>query len=88
MSNYLIASFVKNTKKYFLDASKSTLYIKNLTAPWPWIPSIGQNEQPFTGDGDVYNWVKNSRVNPPLKKKYKQKERKLVWFPDSILCFY
>ena len=26
------------------------------------MPSIGQNLQPFTGNGDVFIWVKNSRV--------------------------
>ena len=31
-------------------------------AQWPWVPSIDQNLQPITGNGDVSKWVKNSRV--------------------------
>ena len=35
---------------------------KSLTAQWPRVPSIGQTLQPFTGNGDVSIWVKNSRL--------------------------
>ena len=33
-----------------------------LTAQWQRVPSIGQNLKPFTGNGDVYIRVKNSRM--------------------------
>ena len=32
------------------------------TAQWSWVTSICQNLQPFTGNGDVTIWKKNSRV--------------------------
>ena len=32
------------------------------SAQLPWIPSTGQNLQPFTGNGDVWIWVKKARV--------------------------
>ena len=35
---------------------------RTLTAQWPWVPSIGQNLQPITGNGDVSLWMKNSQV--------------------------
>ena len=35
---------------------------RNLIAQWPWVPSIGQHLQPFTGNVDVSIWVKTSRV--------------------------
>ena len=35
---------------------------RTLTAQWSWVPSIGQNLQAFTGNGDVSKWVKISRV--------------------------
>ena len=37
-----------------------------------WVLSIGQNLQPYTGNGDVSKWVKNSRMG---QKKYKQTTR-------------
>ena len=30
---------------------------RTLSAQWPWLPSIGQNLQSFTGNGDVSIWV-------------------------------
>ena len=48
---------------------------RNLTAQWPWVPSIGQNLQPFTGNGDVSIWVTNSRVGP---KSPKNKETNII----------
>ena len=42
---------------------------RTLTAQWAYLPTIGQNLQPFTGNGDVFIWVKNSRVGKkPLKQ--------------------
>ena len=35
---------------------------RTLTAQWLWVPSLGQNLQPLTGNGDVSVLVKNSRV--------------------------
>ena len=39
-------------------------------AQWPLVPSIGQNLQPFTGNGDISIGVKNSRAGrkPPNKQ--------------------
>ena len=37
--------------------------------PSPWVPSISQNLQPFTGNDDVSIWVKNSRVGPQTNKQ-------------------
>ena len=31
---------------------------KTLATQWPWVPSIGQNLQSFTGNRDVSIWVK------------------------------
>ena len=45
---------------------------RTLGASWPWVPSIGQNLQPFTGNNDVsisYS-VKNSLVGQkPTNRK-------------------
>ena len=44
------------------------------------VPSIGKNLQPFTANGDVSIWVKNSRMGrkPPNKQTNKS--------PNSLLC--
>ena len=44
---------------------------RTLTAQWPWVPSIGQNLQPFTGNGYVSMSEKFSsgRITPPPPKK-------------------
>ena len=43
---------------------------RTLTTQWPWVPSIGQHLQPFTGNGEDSEWVKISRVGwkPPNKQ--------------------
>ena len=33
--------------------------LRTLTSQAPWVPSTGQNSQPFTDNGDVSIWVKN-----------------------------
>ena len=49
--------------------------LRTLTAQWPLVLSIGQHLQPFTGNGDVSKWVKNSLVEgrTPNKQTNKQK---------------
>ena len=55
---------------------------RTLTAQWPWVPGIGQNLQPFTGNGDVSIWVKNSRVGRETPNKQFKTNRNslgLIW---------
>ena len=51
---------------------------RTLTAQWPWVPSIGHNLKPFTGKGDVFIWVKNSRLGrkPQTIRKHIKNE---IW---------
>ena len=49
---------------------------RTLTAQWPWVPSIGHNLKPFTGKGDVFIWVKNSRLG---RKTQTNKETYQKW---------
>ena len=42
------------------------------TAHRPWVPSIGQNWQPFSGYVDVLKWVKNVRVGRKTLNKQTQ----------------
>ena len=42
---------------------------RTLTTHWPRVPSIGQNLQPFTVDGVVSKWVKNSRLGRKNSKQ-------------------
>ena len=66
------------SKHLLVDASyhsrchSSDCTLKNLTAQWPWMPSIGQNLQPFTGNGDVSIWVKTFEWNGTSPQKTKQ----------------
>ena len=64
-----------------------------LTAQWPWLPSIDQNLQPFTSNGDVSICVKKSWVGgkSPNKqiKSYTWKQNKVLYFtyiPNYNLC--
>ena len=43
--------------------------LRTLTAHWPWVPSIGENLQPFTGKSDFSICVKNSRVGRKTPNK-------------------
>ena len=54
---------------------------RTLTAQWPWVPSIGQNLQPFTGHGDVSMWLKNSWLGQksPSKQTNNNANSLLVW---------
>ena len=36
----------------------------------PYVPSIGQNLQPFNGNGEVYKWVKILEWDDILKQKH------------------
>ena len=40
---------------------------RTLTAQWPWVPCIGQNLQPFSGNDYVYMCVKNFQVRQKSK---------------------
>ena len=52
-----------------------TVRYKTLTAQRPCAPSIGQNLQRFTGNGDVSIWVKDSGV----ERKTENKQTNNVW---------
>ena len=75
---------------YLTDAPCHSRYgmLKNSTAQWPWVPSIGQNLQPFTGNGDVSIWVKNSRMGrstPHNKIKISNSQNlSIVWLNNFM----
>ena len=46
-------------------------FILSLTAQWPWVSSKSQILKPFTGNGDVSLWVKNSSVGHKTPNKQK-----------------
>ena len=58
-----------------------------LIAQWPWVPSIGQNFQPFTGNGDVsiLEWDGHPQTNQttlPVSWKAvstKNKDMYIIW---------
>ena len=64
---------------------------RTLAAQWQWVPSIGQNLQLFTGNGDVSIWLKNYRVGrktPKKKPKCHEKRNMRVErcvFPYSVI---
>ena len=41
--------------------------LRTLIAQWKWVPRISQNVQSFNRHGDVFIWVKNSRVGLKLQ---------------------
>ena len=64
---------------------------------WPWVPSIGNHLQPYTGYVDVSIWVKKSRVEQkkPHKKHYwEYMEPVKFWFcyhtirNSSVFCMH
>ena len=53
------------------SVSQNMWHLKNLTAQLPWVPSVGRNLKPFTGNGDLSIWVKNYRVGHKTLNKQK-----------------
>ena len=59
--------------------------LRTLTAQWQWVTSIGRYLQPFTGNGNISIWVKDSRVGrkTPKQKKHHFEttatKRSFVW---------
>ena len=52
----------------------------------PWVPSIGQNLQPFTDNGDVSIWVKNARVEWLIQNKRTMWTLLELWFSRQPKC--
>ena len=57
----------------------SRLGFEHLTFRMRWVPSIGQNWLPFTGNGDVSIWVKNSWVGRQTPNKQTNKNSQHVF---------
>ena len=54
---------------------------RTLTAKWPWVPSIGQNLQPFTGNGDVSLYIYSEKFSSGTinsKNKQTNKHKQLI----------
>ena len=51
--------------------------LRTLSAQWPWVLGIGQNLKLFTGNGDVFIWVKQL-LSGTINSKKKQ-TNKLIW---------
>ena len=60
--------------------------LRTLTAQWPWVPSIGQNLLPFTGNGDVSKWMTKSWVGRKTTNKQTEMAFILLKNAQTILC--
>ena len=49
-----------------------------------WVPSIGQNLQPFSGNGDVFKWVKYSRDGQKTPNKQTNKQTYKIWSNPGV----